>query len=280
MQSLTGTRVLVTGAGSGIGRALAEEFARRGADVLAADLCEQAAAKTAGGIRATGGRCTGYAVDVTDPASVTELRRRVLDGGGPIDVLVNNAGVVHGGPFLDVPLDAHLATYRVNTLGVVIVTHAFLGDLSARPEAHLVQIASASGFIGLPYGATYGSSKWAVVGFSESIRMELNEQGRRHVGVTTVCPSYVQTGMFDGARAPRLTSLLTAERVAALTVDAVLRNRAFVMTPWMVKLTPLLNAALPRWLFDRVASITGVSTSMTAWRGRVPVSGRSAPKRG
>jgi all-trans-retinol dehydrogenase (NAD+) len=280
MQSLTGKRVLVTGAGSGIGRALAEQFARRGAEVLAADLRETAASETVSRIGLAGGRGIAYAVDVTDAVSVAALRRRVLDDGGPIDVLVNNAGVVHGGPFLDVPLDRHLATYRVNTEGVVTMTHAFLADLVARPEAHLVQIASASGFLGLPFGATYGSSKWAVVGFSESIRMELRQLGQGHVGVTTVCPSYVRTGMFDGARAPRLTPMLTADRVAVLTVRAVLRRRAFVLTPWLVKLTPALNALLPRWLFDRVAAAFGVTTSMTSWHGRATAPGSSRAKRG
>lgn len=280
MRTLTGKRVLVTGSGSGIGRALAEGFARHGAEVLAADLREEAAAGTASRITVAGGRGAGYAVDVTEPASVARLRARVIQDGGPIDVLVNNAGIVHGGPFLEVPLEQHLATYRVNALGVVIVTHAFLGDLTGRPEAHLVQMASASGFIGLPFGSTYGSSKWAVVGFSESIRMELRQLGHRHVGVTTVCPSYVQTGMFDGARPPKLTRMLTPDRVAALTVRAVLRNRAFVLTPWLVAWTPALNAVLPRWLFDRVASVFGVTTSMTAWRGRALPGAGSPPERG
>ena len=279
MQALIGTRVLVTGAGSGIGRALARRFAREGAQILAADLREAAAADTAAVIREAGGRAAGYAVDVTDPASVADLRRRVNENGGPVDVLVNNAGVVHGGAFLDVPLPDHLATYRVNTEGVVIMTHAFLTDLLARPESHLVQIASASGFVGLPFGATYASSKWAVVGFSESIRMELRQLNHRHVGVTTVCPSYVQTGMFDGARAPRLTRLLTADRVAELTVRAVLRNRAFVLTPWLVTLTPMMNAALPRWLFDRLSGVFGVTTSMASWHGRGPQRAGSASER-
>jgi short-subunit dehydrogenase len=159
------------------------------------------------------------------------------------------------------------------------MAHAFLADLAERPEAHLVQIASASGFIGLPFGATYASSKWAVVGFSESIRMELRQTGRGHVGVTTVCPSYVQTGMFDGARAPRLTRLLTPERVATLTVRAVLRGRAFVLTPWLVRLTPILNAALPRRVFDPVARLFGATTSMASWHGRSGAPpGASAPK--
>jgi short-subunit dehydrogenase len=86
--------------------------------------------------------------------------------------------------------------------------------------------------------------------------------------------------MFDGARAPRLTRLLRADRVADLTVRAVLRNRAFVLTPWLVKLTPALNAALPRWLFDRLSAAFGATTSMTAWRGRASPRTDSASKRG
>jgi all-trans-retinol dehydrogenase (NAD+) len=265
---------------SPIGRALARRFAQEGAQILAADLREAAAEDTAAVIRSAGGRAAGYAVDVTDLAAVADLRRRVNQDGGPIDVLVNNAGVVHGGAFLDVPLLEHLATYRVNIDGVVIMTHAFLSDLLGRPASHLVQIASASGFVGLPLGATYASSKWAVIGFSESIRMELRQLGHRHVGVTTVCPSYVLTGMFDGARAPRLTRLLTADRVADLTVRAVRRNRAYVLTPWLVKLTPMLNAALPRWAFDRLSGVFGVTTSMTSWHGRGPQRNGSASKRG
>jgi len=280
VQTLIGKRVLVTGAGSGIGRALGLRFALEGAAVLAADIQGAAAEETATLIRAAGGHASGYAVDVAEPAEVAALRGRLMADGGPIDVLVNNAGIVHGGAFLDVPLDAHLATYRVNVIGVVVMTRAFLADLVARPDAHLVQMASASGFVGLPFGSTYASSKWAVVGFSESIRMELRQQGHRHVGVTTVCPSYVRTGMFDGARAPRLTRLLRADRVADLTVRAVLRNRAFVLTPWLVKLTPALNAALPRWLFDRLSAAFGATTSMTAWRGRESPRGGSASKRG
>jgi all-trans-retinol dehydrogenase (NAD+) len=280
VRALTGKRVLVTGAGSGIGRALALRFAGEGAEILAADLRESAARETAALVQTAGGRAAGYAVDVTDPQSVSDLRRRVNGDGGPIDVLVNNAGVVHGGAFLAVPLTDHLSTYRVNTQGVVIMTHAFLADLLMRPESHLILVASASGFVGLPFGATYASSKWSVIGFSESIRMELRQQGHRRVGVTAVCPSYVRTGMFDGARAPRLTRLLTAERVADLTVRAVRRNRAFVLTPWLVKLTPMLNAALPRWIFDPLSGAFGATTSMASWHGRRPEGDGSAPKRG
>ena len=268
MQTLTSRRALITGAGSGIGRALSLELARGGAEVLVADRDWAAAEATVADVVAGGGRARAYLVDVTDPEGVAALRSQVLADGGPIDILVNNAGIVHGGGFLTVALDRHLATYRVNVDGVVIMTHAFLGDLIARPSAHLVQIASASALVGLPYGSTYASSKWAVLGFSESIRAELAEAGHRHVGVTAVCPSYVQTGMFDGARAPWLTPMLTPARVARLTVEAILRNRPVVLAPWMIAVTPLLKAVLPRSVFDALAARFGATTSMASWRGR------------
>jgi short-subunit dehydrogenase len=150
---------------------------------------------------------------------------------------------------------------------VVAVTRVFLPDLISRPESHLVNVASASGLIGLPYGATYASSKWGVVGFSESVRAELAEQGQPHVGVTTVCPSYVSTGLFDGARPPLTTRVLTPERVAALTVRAVRRRRSWVLTPWLVKITPAATALLPTPLADRVSRLLGVTSGMASWKG-------------
>ena len=212
MRDLTNKRVLVTGAAGGIGRETSMAFARAGAEIVLTDLAEEQAGGVAEEIRSAGGKASAYALDVTDPAALTELRERIHDEAGPVDVIVNNAGVVFGGSFLDVPLEKHLLTYKVNTLGLVATTHVFLPDLIGRQEGHVVNIASASGFIGLPYGTTYASSKWSVIGFSESIRLELADLGHRHVGVTAVCPSYVDTGMFDGVRPPLMTRLLTPKK--------------------------------------------------------------------
>ena len=268
MKNLEGKRILVTGGAMGIGRAIAERFAREGAELLLADLNEAALPEAAGAVEAAGGKARTYRVDVTDPDSVAALRRQVLDDGGPIDVLVNSAGLVFGGAFLDVPLERHHLTYRVNVEGIVNLTHAFLPDLIERPEASLVNIASASGYIGLPHGSTYASSKWAVIGLSESIRLELEIQGRRHVGVTTVCPSYVTTGLFEGARAPFLTPLLTPERLADLVARGVRRKRTIVRAPWIVHTLPLMRGLLPVRLFDRVVGAFGVNRSMLDWKGR------------
>ena len=268
MQTLRGKRVLVTGGASGIGKALATRLAEEGAELLLVDVNESLLAATAAELAGRGARVRTYVLDVTDVSRVTGVCEAVHRDGGPIDVLVNNAGLVFGGAFLDVPLERHLTTYRVNTLGLVAMTHAFLPDLIAGRDGHVVNVASASGFIGLPFGATYASSKWAVLGFSESLALELELQGHRHVHVTAICPSYVATGLFDGAKAPRTTRLLTPERVADLTVRAILRNRAVVRTPWLVQTTPFLKGVLPQRLFYRMAALLRVNTSMLEWRGR------------
>jgi all-trans-retinol dehydrogenase (NAD+) len=268
MKRLSGTRALITGAGSGIGRSLALRLAREGCDIVACDLDERAADATRADIVGAGGAAWSCRLDVTDAARVAEVRDTILAERGPVDLLINNAGVVYGGAFLDVPLARHAATYQVNTLAPVSVTYAWLPHLLGRPEAHLVYVASASGFVGLPFGSTYASSKWAAIGFAESLRAELAVLGHRHVGVTAVCPSFVRTGMFDGVKPPSLTPMLTPERVADLTVAAIRRRRAFVLAPWLVKLTPALNALLPRPAFDAIARLFGVSTSMASWRGR------------
>ena len=134
MHSLTDKRVLITGGGSGIGRSLALRFAREGAELHLADLDPGAAGAVARAITSEGGKARAWQLDVTNAGAIADLRRRLLAESGPIDVLVNNAGIVHGGAFLDVPLERHVATFEVNTLAVVAVTHAFLPDSGRAPR--------------------------------------------------------------------------------------------------------------------------------------------------
>ena len=270
MRTLSGKRVLVTGGASGIGKAIAERFAAAGAEILLVDLNADALATVAAAFAQRGVHVRTYTLDVTDTSRITGLKEQIARDAGCIDVLVNNAGLVFGGGFLDVPLEKHLTTYRVNTLGLVAMTHAFLPDLLAGDDGHVVNVASASGYIGLPFGATYASSKWAVIGFSESLALELELQGHGHVHVTSICPSYVATGLFDGVKAPFMTRLLTAERVADLTLRGVLKNKPYVRAPWLAAVTPILKGLLPFRLFYRSAALLGVNTSMMKWRGRKP----------
>jgi short-subunit dehydrogenase len=268
MRTLTDKRVLITGGASGIGFAMAERFAAHGARLVLTDINEPLLAQAAQRLRDAGGDVAEYRLDVTDSQDVARARERINADGGPIDVLVNNAGTVFGGYFLDVPLDRHLTTLEVNLIGPVVLTHAFLPDLIARPEAHLVTIASLAGYGGAPGGSTYGASKWGVIGFSESIELELAKQGHTHVHVTTVCPGVVSTGLFEGATALRLTRILTPDRVADAVVRGVLRDRGYVRTPWLVKVAPVLRGVLPHRAFNAVSEFFGGTTTMDSWTGR------------
>ena len=277
MRSLEDSRVLITGAASGIGRTMADRFAAQGAAVVLTDIDEAGVDRAVEELRAAGRSARGYRMDVTDPASIAEVRRRLHEEAGPIDVLVNNAGLVFGGYFLDVPLEAHLATYRVNLLGLVQVTHAFLPDLIAGPEGHLVNIASVAAYGGAVGGSTYGSSKWGVVGFSESIELELAKLGHRHVHVTTVCPGVISTGLFEGTAPLRLTRVLTPEQVADRVVDGVLKDRAYVRTPFLAALAPVLRGVLPHRAYNAMNGLLGGTSAMDAWTGRPATQPASVP---
>lgn len=261
-------RVLITGAARGVGKALARRFFERGAELVLTDVLEEDLQQTCSELRADGARCHGYPVDVTDPANIAAARQQIQSDLGGIDILVNNAGVVFGGPFLEVPLDKHQLTYRVNVEGVMAMTHAFLPLLLASPAGHLVFIASASGFVGLPNGASYASSKWAVIGFAESIRVELKHQGHQHVGVTTVCPTYINTGMFEGVEPPKTTQMLDPQELAEKVVEGVEKEMVWVREPWIVKLTPFLKHCLPTPVSDYLSEAFGANRSMDHWTGR------------
>ena len=261
-------RILITGAGAGIGALMAEEFAKQGAEVIVTARRISAAREVTDRIKAAGGKAHPYVLDVSKIASITKFRDRLHTEVGPITALINNAGVVFGGEFETVELEQHLNTFRVNTEGLMATTHAFLEDLIQADEAFLVNIASASAFIGLPYGSTYAASKWAVVGFSESLRLELAVRKIKHVHVTSVCPSYISTGMFDGVKTPLFSPMLTPKKVVKSIIRGMQKKDAFVIEPPMAKSVELMKAILPQGIWDEVARRTGVSTSMYSWKGK------------
>ncbi|KGD61753.1 short-chain dehydrogenase/reductase SDR [Alcanivorax jadensis T9] len=261
-------RILITGAGAGIGALMAEEFAKQGAEVIVTARRISAAREVTDRIKAAGGKAHPYVLDVSKIASIAKFRAKLHAEVGPITGLINNAGVVFGGEFEQVSLEQHLNTFRINTEGLMATSHAFIEDLIQSKEGYLVNIASASAFVGLPYGSTYAASKWAVVGFSESIRLELDVRKIKHVHVTTVCPSYISTGMFDGVKTPMFTPMLTPGKVVNSIIRGMQKKDSFVIEPPIAKSTELLKAVLPQGVWDEVALRMGVSTSMYSWKGK------------
>ena len=264
IMNLVGKNVFVTGAARGIGAELAAVLADRGASLFLSDVNAEALASVVKTLQADGATVESVVLDVRDASQLEALRGRSL----AVDVLINNAGVVYGGSLLDTPLEVHRATIAVNLDGVIGVTHAMLPSMIKRPEAMVVNIASAAGFIGLPLATSYAASKWGVLGFGESLRLELAELGHTHVRVMHVCPGYVRGELFAGASPVSTTSLLSPAILAERIVRGIERNRLWVRTPWMVRWTRVLMAVLPRPIADWVLRATGTARSMRGWRGR------------
>jgi NAD(P)-dependent dehydrogenase (short-subunit alcohol dehydrogenase family) len=196
VESLTNKIAVVTGAGSGIGRATALTFARHGATVALADIDVASAKETAALVEGTA-RTSVHQVDVTSESAMRAFVDDVLDDHGTVDVVVNNAGIA---PAPACAQDVPLATYRrimeVNYWGMVYGSLFFLPHLLRRPEANLVNVASNAGIIAYPRLAPYSASKFAIRGFSESLRMELRNT---RVQVTVVCPGATHTRIIQNS---------------------------------------------------------------------------------
>ena len=212
---LNGRWVLVTGAASGIGHETALAFARKGADIIAADLDEARLAETVGLVQAAGRRCLPVGCDVADPAAVAALAARVTTEAAAPDVVVNNAGVGFLGPFLDTPLSAWTQVMGVNLMGVVHVSRAFLpGMIAAGGARRLVNVSSAAGIHAVPNLSAYSASKHAVLGLSDALAMELRDTS---VGVTAVYPGIIDTPIVRNRRA-------VADSVPATALDRLDRQ--------------------------------------------------------
>jgi len=268
MSEVSGKRVLITGAAAGMGALMAERFAQEGAALVLVDVNDAALQASAARLAQAGRTVQAFAADLAKPAEIRSLQQRVAKACGPIDILVNNAGVVTGGLFEEIPEEKDQRMLDVNVAAVHWMTKAFLPDMKKRGEGHIVNLGSAAGFIGVPRQVVYCATKWFVIGFSEALRLELEQQGYARIHVTVACPSYVDTGMFAGVKAPLLTPLLKPGFVAGAIVQAVKDNALFVKEPFIVKTTPVLKALLPIKLFDRVADRLGVTRSMESWVGR------------
>jgi NAD(P)-dependent dehydrogenase (short-subunit alcohol dehydrogenase family) len=196
---LEGRTAVVTGAGGGIGRAIAVSLARRRCHLALADIDEAGMAETAQHTRDFGIRVSRHRVDVSDRVAVAEFPALVVAEHDGVDVLVNNAGVAVGGTFAQVCEEDFEWLFEINFWGVVRMTRAFLPLLQASGDARVVNLSSVYGLIAPPEQSAYAASKFAVRGFSEALRHELEGSG---IGITVVHPGGVNTSIAEKARIP------------------------------------------------------------------------------
>ena len=269
MSEIAGRHVLVTGGASGIGRLMARKLAALGGRVSIWDIQRENLDKVVAELNA-GGRETarGFFCDVSKRENVYQVAEETKAASGPVDILINNAGVVSGKPLLQIPDDKIEATFAVNVLALFWTTKAFLPHMIENNRGHVVTIASASGLIGVPKLSDYAASKWAAVGFDESLRGELRKTAPG-VMTTVVCPFYIDTGMFHGvkSRFSWLLPILKEDKVAERVVSAIQRNKRRLMMPPVVYTVPLMRL-FPVGVFDWLAAFLGVSASMDEFKGR------------
>ena len=267
MTDINGSRVLITGAASGIGRLLATKLANAGARLVLWDIDAEGLSQAQAELAGAGYEADVYICDLTRREEISAVAVQTQAQSGPIDILINNAGIVSGGNLLDISDREIERTFQVNTLALFWTVRAFLPSMLERDSGHLVTVASAAGLVGTAKLTDYCSSKFAAVGFDESLRLELKQLNSRVV-TTVVCPFYTDTGMFDGVKT-RFSWLLPILQPAAVVrriVTAIQRDRRTLVMPWFVY-TALPSRLLPVTCFDALMAFFGVSHSMDEFRG-------------
>lgn len=250
MKDLTGRVVVITGGARGIGRATAERLTRAGCTVVIGDLDAALAASVA---REIGGRTVSAELDVTSPESWRAFLAATAEAG-PVDVLVNNAGVMPIGPIVKEPDEVTRTIVDVNLHGVINGTKAVAPGLIDRGSGHIVNVASAVGRIAVADGATYSASKFAVVGFSEAIRGELRPHG---IDVSIVLPTVVLTELSAGVPAAKGVKPVTADDVAAVIERVLRKPKAESWVPRWSQAVVKSTSALPRFVQEAVARAMG-----------------------
>ena len=222
MRNLHGEVALVTGAGSGIGRATALMLGTEGCRVAVTDIDAEAASATADEIAGAGGTASSWAYDVTDPDRAVALADEVSTSLGTVSILVNNAGIAVAGFFVDTSRESFDRVVSINLMGVVHGCRAFLPAMveSGRP-GHVVNIASVLGQIGMRGVSAYCMSKFGVVGFSESLRAEMSSHG---IGVSTICPGMIRTSIIDNGTLESSDPDLDRKRE---TIESLFQRRNF-----------------------------------------------------
>ena len=268
MTEFRGAHVLITGAASGLGRLMALDAVRRKARVTLLDRDAKGLGTVCEEIHALQGDSEGFVVDLSSREAIQATCAEVQQSRGPVDILINNAGIVSGKPLLECTDEAIERTFQVNALALFWTVRAFLPAMMAAGKGHIVTVASAAGLAGTSRLVDYSASKFAAVGFDESLRMELRRLGSP-VRTTVVCPFFIDTGMFEGVktRFAWLLPILKPDYVVSRIMNAIAGNRSRLIMPRFVMTVPVVRV-FPPVIFDAVLGFFGVNRSMDEFVGR------------
>ena len=274
---IKGTNVLITGGASGIGRIMGRICLEKGAsNLIVWDINQANIDKTEAELSdvkpaeagVSKGQIHSYIVNVSDPQAIKSEYEKVKSEVGEVDILVNCAGIVRGNNTFDKQTVQDIdLTMDINANAPMYVALAVLPDMLRRDRGHICNIASAAGMLGVPKLSVYCASKWAVIGWTESMRVEL-KQARSHVRVTSVAPYFINTGMFDGVNS-KVFPILDPENTAAKIIRAVEVGKSFRGIPFAYHFIRIWQGLLPNFLFDFIfGKIFGVYSVMDHFTGR------------
>ncbi len=260
--------VLITGGASGIGKIMGRMALEKGAKrFIIWDI-------NLAGIEATRkelsryGKVKGYVVDVSNYEVVSLAYKKAVEDCGSIDIVINCAGIITSNKTFDqMNVDEMTRTLNINTLAPMFVTRAALPDMLKRNSGHVCNIASAGGMLSNPKMSVYAASKWGAIGWSDSVRIELQDM-KSNVHVTTVAPYYINTGMFNGVKSP-IIPILKPEYVAKRIIKAIERNKSFKGIPFGFHFIRFWQFILPTRIFDWFfGEVMGIYHAMDAFTGR------------
>ncbi len=270
-----GKNILITGAASGIGKLLAEMMAEAGGNLILLDINEEGLNRFKEKYKGENIHIWTYRVDLTSREEIERVAKEIKrDTGNRVDIIVNNAGIVTGKPFIESSTDEIEKSFRINTLAHFWIVKAFIDEMVKRNSGHIVTIASAAGIIGVKKLSDYCAAKFAVFGFTESLRMEF-KMDNIDIKTTIVAPFYIDTGMFKGVKSkvPWLLPIMKPEDAVRKIFKAIIKEKPLLLLPPVVKSVWFFRLLSVR-ILDWAANLLGINNTMDEFVGRNGTEGR------
>jgi all-trans-retinol dehydrogenase (NAD+) len=258
--------VLITGGASGIGRIMVRLMLERKAKVIIWDINQESINRTIARFSNIG-EIFGYNVDVSNLEQIQYTAKKVKSEIGIVDVLINNAGIIVGKYFNEHTSSDISKTMEINANAPMFITKEFLNDMLIQNSGHICNIASSGGLVSNPKMSVYAASKWSLIGWSDSLRLEMKQMDKK-VNVTTIMPYYINTGMFDGVKSK--IPILEPEATALTIIKAIEKNKKLISIPgYIFRFTRFGQAVMSINIFDWFAGdILGIYKTMENFTGR------------
>lgn len=269
MSSIARSTVLITGGASGIGKLMGSSVIDKGCTQLIIwDVNPETLNAVVREFSQRLSTVKGYVVDISDQEQIRTVAERTLREAGPVDILINNAGIVVGKYFHEHTHAEISRTMAVNADALMHITREFLPGMLERKQGHIVNISSAAGMVGNPKMSVYAASKWAVIGWSDSLRLEM-EKLNTGVNVTCVTPYYISTGMFDGVKSSIFVPINRPEPAVRKIINGIEKDKLHVRMPLIVYTLQLFKGILPTRVFDLiVGKYLKIYNTMDEFTGR------------